>query len=234
MATTKFPPALSLSEAVRVIGEMYSQHKSREVSLNLMPDILGVKEKSSNFPAKIAALQKFGLIERQPNDQLYLTDRAMMIINPVVPQEMEQALFQAANEIDVLGDLTLKHNTYQLPSQDQLKQYLMKSFGIKRENVNRWCDFIVESFRELARHVPKQGNQKETIDSGESKEWLAQANATLDARTSMKQHYQNFLLPTGNKFEFSLPDNVTTEDLDFVIGFFELKKKTINKDAVTK
>lgn len=41
---------------------------------------------------------------------------------------------------------------------------------------------------------------------------------------------QNFELPSGKKFSFSLEDGHTADDLEFIIDFLELKKKRISKD----
>jgi hypothetical protein len=59
-----------------------------------MPTILNTKQASSFFEDKVDALQKFGFIEKRPNDLLYLTDLAMQIIDPVSgedhPEEVPQ------------------------------------------------------------------------------------------------------------------------------------------------
>ncbi len=232
MSTTKYPPALTLAEAVRVVSEMYAQHKSREISADLMPDIFRVKQSSSYFPAKIAALQKFGFAEKHINDQLYLTDRAMMIVDPVLIAETHGAKLEAAKEIDVLKELCAKYPNFQLPSADQLKQYLMKSFGIIRDTVEKWYDFVVESFRELAVDAPKSVASSKA--SGEHENWLQETRAKPEASRPLDRHFQNIQLPSGSIFEFSLPENVTIDDLNFAIGFFELRQKVQSKDAEPK
>ena len=42
---TKYPPRLSLDEAIKVIKMMYAEHQSREVSIDLMPEILQTKQR---------------------------------------------------------------------------------------------------------------------------------------------------------------------------------------------
>ena len=86
---TKYPPRLSLGEAVSVVKTMYAEHQSREVSIDLMPEILQTKQGSSFFNDKISALQRFGFIQKMPNDLLYLTDLAMQIIKPIGNEDVE-------------------------------------------------------------------------------------------------------------------------------------------------
>src|ERR1035437_4562638 len=127
----KYPPQLPISEAIRVIKEMYSTHKSKEVSLDLMPDILKVTSKSSYFPLSIIALQKFGLVEKRPHDIIELTDLAMQIINPIGDEDKE-AKFSLFRKDEVLTALIDKYPNGILPSEEQLKQTLMKAFSIPR------------------------------------------------------------------------------------------------------
>ncbi|HEY9165592.1 MAG TPA: hypothetical protein VIS48_05470 [Candidatus Kryptonia bacterium] len=215
---TKYPPALSFSEALVVIKKMKVDH-GNETSVELMPKVLNISPNSSYLPRKIAALQAFGLVEKTPSDDLALTELALQIIKPIGDEDKE-AILKAFQKNDVLSDLWNKYSDGKLPSAEQTQQILMKNYQIPRETVKQWYEFVIDSFR--------------AIGGVQTEDWLKEANAVLDARTPLRQHYQNFLLPTGSKFEFSLPDNVTIDDFDFIIGFFELKKKTISKNAVTK
>jgi hypothetical protein len=218
---TKYPPYLSLTGAVQAIKAMYDQHKSREISVDLMPEILQTKQGSSSFPMKIAALQRFGFIDKRPNDLLWLTDLSMQIINPVGNEEQEAKL-QAFRKIDVLADLLLKYPNAKLPSADQLKQTLLKTYQIERDRLKQWFEFVVDSFLAIQELSVKSLAQDVYPASIQSQEKIG--NPVITTRTV------NFLrdtLPSGKAFTYLIEDGYTAEDLEYVIGLFELKKKAI-------
>jgi hypothetical protein len=211
MAITKYPPRLNLQEAIAVIKSMYREHKSREVSIDLMPTILTTKRESSFFDDKISALKKFGFVDRLPNDILYLTDVAMQIIMPVGSEDVE-AKIQAFKKIDVLNDLFSKYPNGKLPSADQLKQNLYKVYQVPKEKLNLWYDFVLGSFRAIA-------------ELSEQAPSPLMPSERQNLYISQKQEVIN--LPSGKVFSFSLEAGYTENDLDFIIGFLELKKKNV-------
>jgi hypothetical protein len=209
---TKYPPALSFNEAVLVIKKMFEQH-GKETAISLMPQILGISPNSSYLPRKIAALQGFGLIDKTPSDDLAITELGRQIIEPIGDEDA-RAKLSAFQKNDVLSDLMNKHSNGKLPSADQLQQFLMKNYQIPRETVKHWYEFIIDSFRAIMSTEPLQATEE---------------TKNLSMVPSTRSTFQNFELPSGNKFEFLLPNNVTIDDLDFIIGFLELKKKNVKQ-----
>jgi len=214
---TKFPPYLTLEEAIRIINKMYSEHQSKEISIDLMPDILESKKGSSFFPSKINALQKFGLIEKLPNDILGLTELAMQIINPIGENELREAKIQAFKKVDVLNDLLAKYPNGRLPSPEQLQLYIKTTYQIPRDNLKKWHDFITDSFRAITDSLGK--SYPIMSDTAKSNEPILQnvRSTTL----------HNFKTASKKLFEYSIEDNYTQEDLDFIIGFFQLMKNSL-------
>jgi hypothetical protein len=210
---TKYPPALAVNEAIFVVEDMYKKHQSREVAIDLMPEIVGVKPSSSNFPASISALQKFGLVKKLDKDILELTDLAMQIINPI-GDEKSEAIISIFEKTDVLSDLYHKFGKTSLPSPEQLKQSLLKSYGVERDTVEKWYGFVVDSFKAL-----KLVEKSLATTSGEQPTQKVQ---TQPVNTQLFK----IPMPSGKTFEFRLEDGHTAEDLDYVIGFFELMKGT--------
>ena len=212
---TKYPPQLSVAESIRAIKEMYATHKSKEVSLDLMPAILKVSPKSSYFPMAILALQKFGLIEKRPNDLIELTESAMQIINPIGDDDRVAIINLFAKE-EVLSILIDKYPNGILPSEERLQQILMKTFEIPRDTVKKWYRYVIDSLREFPFNRAVTA-PKEDIP------------ITNNSQTKIKEDYQNFNLPSGKKFSFYLGENYTLKDLNFITNFFELLKKGIEK-----
>ena len=224
--TTKYPPQLSVGEAVRVIKEMYSTHKGKDVSIDLMPEILRISRKSSYFPACIATLQKFGLVEKRPHSILELTDLAMQIIEPI-GNEDEEAKFNLFRKDEVLSALLDKYPNGKLPSEEQLKQTLMKTFGVPRDTVSRWFQFVLESFREL----PTNHNRKDDNVAPIGGNVVSNIKEIFSPQVvkPISSDFQNIQLPSGKSFSFSLEDGYDLDDLEFITDFFELKKKRVKK-----
>lgn len=220
---TKYPPQLSIGEAIRVIKEMYITHKSKEVSLDLMQDILNISQKSSYFPKSISTLQKFGLVTRRPHGIIELTDPAMQIIEPIGDEDIETKL-NLFRKDDVLSALLDKYPNGVLPSEEQLQQTLMKTFNIPRDTVKRWYQFVIESFREL----PKEETNKDNLLQSASPK--IKADISLGGNADMKfSRYQNIRLPSGIDFSFHIEDGYDLRDLNFITNFIDLIKKEFEK-----
>jgi hypothetical protein len=144
---TKYPPALSFSEALKVITDMFQQH-GLETSMALMPKIFGISPNSSYLPRKTSALQGYGLVQKTASDDLALTELAQKILKPI-GDEANAAKVEAFRKIDVLADLLTKYPDGKLTSADQVQQWLMKSYQIPRDTVKTWYDFVIDSFREI-------------------------------------------------------------------------------------
>ncbi len=211
---TKHPPALPINEAISVVKDMYSKHGGTEVAIDLMPEILGVKPSSSYVPAQIGALQKFGLVRKADKDMLELTDLAMQIIKPV-GDEKDRAIISIFEKIEVLSELYQKFGKTTLPSQEQLKQSLMKNFEIGRDTVDKWYEFIVQSFKAL-NLVDKNaltGSSLDTLTETVNKQSIGKNRLSLP-------------ISDGKVFEYVLPSGYTAQDLDIISRFFEFLKTT--------
>jgi hypothetical protein len=209
---TKYPPALDVNEAITVIEKMYSKHNGNEVAVDLMPDILGVKAGSSYFPTKISALQKYGLAKKSPNDMLIMTDLAMQIVNPMGDNERATAIASLFENTEVLSDFYTKYGKTNLSSPEQVKAALNKSYGIDRKYVGGWYDYIVDSFKAL--------NLISRIPSG-----IPLPSEKPNLYIPPQANLFKIPLTEGKAFEFSMPNDMTNDDLDYVISFFELRKK---------
>jgi hypothetical protein len=210
---TKYPPALDVNEAITVIEKMYSKHNGNEVAVDLMPEILGVKSRSSYFPMKISALQKYGLVRKSHEEMLIMTELAMQIVNSLGEKERTNGILSLFENTDVLSDFYTKYGKTNLPSPEQVKAALNKSYGIDRNYVNRWYDYIVDSFKALN----LIGKTKSPLTPSEEPNFY------------LNKQQEVISLPSGKMFSFSLELGYTENDLDFIIGFLELKKKNVKQ-----
>lgn len=197
---TKYPPALTFSEALTVIRDMFQQH-GKETSMELMPKILGISPSSSYLPRKTSALQGFGLVQKTESADLALTDLAERILKPI-GNEAEEAKLESFRKIDVLSDLLGKYGDGKLPSADQLQQSLMKSYQIPRDTVKVWYDFVVDSFRGISPGVQSAGPQA-----------VARApHSTIDL--SGTQNYEiSVPVDSGESIKVIIPKSAGTKDL---------------------
>jgi hypothetical protein len=214
---TKYPPALSVYEAVSVIERTYKKHQDRQVAVDLMPEILDVKPSSSNLPAMISALQKFGLVKRVANDMLELTDLAMQIIKPV-GDEKKRAIIAIFENSEVLDELYQKFGKTSLPSPEQLKQSLMKNFGVERDTVEKWYAFVTRSFRALS-----------LIEQGPEREDVRITPGTGRINVGETGQLFKMPLPSSKVFEYTLDDEYTVDDLEHIIAYFNLLFEHKNK-----
>lgn len=214
---TKYPPQVSLSEAVRIIKDVYKTHKSTEVSEDLLPEIFKVKQRSSNFPATIVALNKFGLVDKLPKGIIRLTDLAMQIIKPFNNEDYKAKL-TAAKKDDILSALIEKYPNFVLPSPEQTQHTLVKLFNIDRNTVEKWYRFVVESFSELS---IKSNLALDNIEN------VSEEKTVQPPQAVISKGFQSFDLPSGKKFSFTLEDGITADDLDFIIEFLTLRKKRL-------
>lgn len=205
---TKYPPALSLSQALPVIKAMYGEH-GRETSIDLMPKILDISPQSSYLPRQVSALQSFGLVDRRENDILELTDLAMAIVDPIGEGESVEAKFKAFNKIDFLADLLMKYKNGKLPSPEQLKSILNKSYGIARETVDSWYKFVFDSFRALP--FDKNDSREESSPGSDSS---VQNKKDLESLLKNPKVYQfSIPLEDGSIISVSIPRNAKDKDL---------------------
>jgi len=211
---TKYPPALSLTDAIRVINVFYEIHRDQQFNLDSIdPDILDTKKTSSYFNRRISALQAFGLLEKR-GDLVRLTPLACQIAHPVAGEDSEAKL-TAFRKVDVLAELLARYPNAKLPAaSDTLKQVLWKLLGVERERVNEWYEFAVNSFGAIS-PVVSDGSPKSESPIG----------MPVPPPSEMKVRFR-LPLPSGGTFVFDL-EKYTEADLGFLIDYFTLLKNNI-------
>lgn len=225
---TKYPPALDFSEAVKAVKEIYAIHKTQGFNMKLLVEPLNTTPTSSYFVRRISALQTYGLLEKV-GDVVNLTPLAEKIANPIGGEDGE-AKITSFRKIDVLSDLLNRHPNGKLSPSDTLKRILIDSVNVDRNTVNQWYDFVVNSFREIAGMGSAETRRIiAPLQEQASTPVLNPSGEPVIPYSVGKDNFQNIELPSGKKFQFSLPTDSTSLDLSFIIGFLELKKKSMEE-----
>ncbi len=218
--TTKYPPRLSFLEAVEVIKRMYADHQSREIATDLMPEILATKQTSSFFIDKVNALLRFGLVDKMPNDLLYLTDLAMQIIKPIGNEDSEARL-QSFRKNSVLADLLAKYPNGKLPSSDQLQQSLLKSYQVPRDRVKNWYDFILDSFKGVADIIGGPPGPNLSL-SGRARTSSPTPQSDIAELAKGTSNFQ-FSIPINesDSIKVTIPRSATTKELKILMAMIQ-------------
>ncbi len=214
--STKYPPLLDFNKAVQTIKSIYDIHAGDRFNLNLLVDILETTKDSSNFPGRTSALIKFELLDRE-NETVQLTPLAIQIAHPVAGEDVD-AKITAFKKVDVLDDLLRRYPNAKLPTDaNQLKKVLLNSLNIHRDTVEKWYDFVINSFRAISGFTNIPSTHPEIQKAIPSQPDIVKTDSFRIPLTS------------GKAFEFSMPNDMNNDDLDFVISFFELRKKKGDK-----
>jgi len=213
----KYPPSLPLNAAIKIVENIYGLHDKNDFSIDLLPKILNVSKNSSYFVRHVAALKEFGLLEKQSNDIVALSDLAEKIVKPLGKKESLQAVTQALRSISVLADLYEKYPNGKFPSSDDFHQKLTeKPFNIERKTVGIWHKFIQESFSAIPSPSAKEEITEVEKNHRENPE---------ERRTPERNKSIPLLMPSKREFSFVLDENYDENDLEFIIGFFQLMQK---------
>ncbi len=223
---TKYPPAWGLNQAVKAIKDIYEIHSKERFNNELLVELLQTTKTSSNFNRRALALQGFGLLNRS-EETVQLTDLAVQIVKPVAGEDGEAKL-TAFRKIDVLADLITRYPNAKLPSDPNiLKSVLLQSIGIQRDTIKEWYDFVIDSFKAISR-VTEQITD-EPVKKDETEKLPKKPEDQVGMKTS------TVWLPSGRKFEFSVEEGYTSEDMEFVLNLLNLFKSSIMpKDSKSK
>jgi hypothetical protein len=219
---TKYPPSMSTRESCKIIKEIFATTKSKDVAIDLLPNVFQVSPKSSYFPAKLATLIKFGLLDKKSAKSCVLTDLAMKIVNPI-GDEIKEAKLVVFKKNEVLSQLLIRYPNGVLPSAEQVKATLRDEYGVDHNLTNAWYDFVHDSFEDIKESV----NQNSTKQPDEPKTPPSGSLTEIKTPPVNAGNYQNIELPSGAKFYFHLDEGYSRDDLDFITDFFELKKKRV-------
>lgn len=215
---TKYPPIVGLNQAITIARGVYKIHNKQRFDVDLLVEVLDTTKTSSYFTRRITAMQQFGLFSRT-DETVQLTDLAIQIVDPKAGEDGSARLL-AFRKNEVLSDLLVRYPNAKLSSDPKdLKAVLMQSMGIDRDTVELWYDFVIDSFRAISEHAEHKS------DASVSAVSQAQPEALITVtKTAM---FERQLLPSKKGFEYTLEDGYTLDDLDYIIGLFELKKRTM-------
>lgn len=148
MARVRSPnyPQLSLPAAVERIAHIFAKEHQHPAPREVVAQHLGYGGINGASLGAISALLKYGLLEKV-NEDLKVSDSALAILHPSSEEEKYQTL-KAAAEAPVLFTELLSHFNGRLPSDENLRSYLVRR-GFAPNSLNG----VIEILRETMEYV---------------------------------------------------------------------------------
>jgi hypothetical protein len=216
---TKYPPIIGLNQAINIAREVHKIHSKERFNVDLLVDVLQTTKTSSYFIRRITAMQQFGLFSKT-DETVQLTELAIQIVDPKAGEDREAKLV-AFRKIEVLAELLQRYPNAKLPPDDQtLKSVLLQSMQIDRDTLQLWYDFVVDSFKAISGATERAS--EEPSRKAEAAKPSTKEGAEL---TGMKT--STVWLPSGKRFEFSVEEGYTSDDMEFVMNLLNLFKSSI-------
>lgn len=130
-------------------------------TLDQLASYLKYKSTSSGtFQTRLSAAKQFGFV-RAEGAQIVVTDRAMQIISPVMPEDAINAKADAFLGVGLFGKVYEKFKGTTIPPKVGLRNLFMTSYGISTERVDPAVRVLMDS-AEQAGFFP-QGDQSRLV-----------------------------------------------------------------------
>jgi hypothetical protein len=117
-------PQLSLPAAIDRVAKVYQEENRHPAPSEVVVKHLGFSGLNGSSAAALSALLKYGLLEKE-GKQVRVSDRTLAILYPQDPKEKSDALKQAIHGPALFSEI-LTNFKYQLPSDENLKAYLIR------------------------------------------------------------------------------------------------------------
>lgn len=143
MAKTRSPnyPAISLREAVGVVGQLYKIEKQTLVTNDVAAKAIGYKSLSGPARTKLSALKKYGLLEDFDN-KVRISKLALKILNyPKESNEYVNAISEALIKPDIFAQF---YDEYADSSDEAIKSHLKVEMNFSDEGVKNF----ISAFRD--------------------------------------------------------------------------------------
>lgn len=172
-------PYISLQKAIDFVEVLYEEEQTTEIPQIVAKQHLGYTKKSSSGDRAVAALEKYGLIDRDIQENtLEVSDRALdiMLTEKEDPQYQE-AIKKAASSPQIYQE-TLEHFNGNIPSEANLKHYLIRTKNFNPKSVDKFIKEFIET-QDFKDYVVSEGlNGTEQIEESEENKDKAEEEST--------------------------------------------------------
>jgi len=127
MARIRSPnyPQLELQEAVDLVRKIFDDAGQNFAPRNVVAEILGYSSVNGSSEKKVSAIKAYGLLDRNAERELRVSDLAVKILHPENEQEEAAALREAALTPNLFQEINEKWPD-KLPSDANLRSYLIR------------------------------------------------------------------------------------------------------------
>lgn len=158
-------PSVNLSDAIDLIAKVHASDRTHAVAREAAARNMGFAGLSGRSMSVIGSLLQYGLLQKMPESEVRVSDRAVSILHPDSSNERSQALKDALRDPPLFGELIDRFGDH-VPSKDSLRSYL-----IKRGFQDRALPTIIRCYSESQRFASSSfelGVADEFSDVGKS------------------------------------------------------------------
>lgn len=136
-----------LDASIAVAAKM-QEMQGGSCALDQLAQWLGyASTKSGTFQARISSAKQFGLVE-QGGGALHVTDRAVSILSPVMPEDATNARADAFLSVELYGLIYDRYKGNTIPPRVGMRNLLMNTYGLSEEAVDKAMRVMYDSARQ--------------------------------------------------------------------------------------
>ncbi|MCS4537255.1 MAG: hypothetical protein HYY67_00140 [Thaumarchaeota archaeon] len=166
IGTYSIPEPYRLPSLVNDIRTIYNKFESKEVDLDTLAPILGHKSaKSGAFTSKLASMRAYNLIDGRGKVRVTETGRKIALPSPNKPDEQNEGLIEAVNNIPLWRELYQKLTKVGKPlSPTDFWVEIRQICSVAPEEAQNKAELVRKAYLEDIKDisVPKQG-EKQTM-----------------------------------------------------------------------
>lgn len=178
MARIRSPnyPQVELGQAIDLVGKIFKEEAQNFAPREVVAELLGYSSVSGASEKKVSAITAYGLLERNAERELRVSDLAVSILHPEDEAEKERALEEAALSPNLFQEIGEKWPDAP-PSDSNLKSYLIRR-GFNQNSV----DQVVSVYRDTMAMISQNGVDDVAVDDhAESNEAVEGHNLIAEA-----------------------------------------------------
>lgn len=147
MARIRSPnyPQVELQDAVDLVRTIFDNETQNFAPREVVAELLGYSSVNGASEKKVSALTAYGLLDRNSDRELRVSDLAMKVLHPEDEREEAEALAEAARTPNLFQEINEKWSENQ-PSDANLRSYLIRR-GFNQNSV----DQVIKVYRSAMR-----------------------------------------------------------------------------------